>query len=194
MNLYSLTRCPVCRQQPSSRLGCCATCAALLFTPSVSKDLITLGRYGGDLEQAVRALKFHGATRLAQLFASELANLVKPADWSIDAVCAVPLHWRRYLNRGYNQADLIAKPLSKKLGVPYQRVLKRTRQTQQQARLSKADRASNVQDAFTASPVTGQQLLLIDDVLTSGATLAAARTALLEAGAKSVKLACVARA
>ncbi len=159
----------------------------------VQEDLLALGIYSGKLEKAVRAFKFHGTTRLAKLFASELTKAVKHSGWKIDAICPVPLHWTRRLERGYNQSALIAKPLAKELGISYTPLLRRVKRTKQQAKLSKQGRVSNVEDAFISQPCQGS-MLLIDDVVTSGATTRACIEALLAAGASEVKVAAIAKA
>jgi ComF family protein len=189
----SLIRCAVCRERASSSLGCCQECASDLFQITLKDDLLALGVYNGRLEQAVRAFKFHGVRRLSNLFAHELAKAVKRSGWKIDTICPVPLHWSRRLERGYNQSVLIAKPLAKELGLVYTPHLQRIKRTQQQAKLSKFERVSNVEDAFFSKKCQGR-ILLIDDVVTSGATTGACSEALLAAGASEVKVAAIAKA
>jgi ComF family protein len=159
----------------------------------VREDFLALGFYSGRLEKAVRAFKFHGVRRLSGLFALELANAVKQSGWRIDSICPVPLHWTRRLGRGYNQSALIAKPLANELGLSYSPLLKRVKRTKQQATLGKQERVNNVEDAFISKRCQGN-ILLIDDVVTSGATTRACMEALLVAGASSVKVAAIARA
>ena len=199
MNAFNaLSRCPICRTNRSRPEGCCTACYQALFTPSAAPQIVTLGTYGGRLEQAIRAYKFHGATRLSRLFSAQLAKNILSNRWQVDAICAVPLHRFRFLQRGYNQAAVLAKALSRELEVPYIPALTRTRRTRQQARLSRAERAENVASAFrlsvTPEKIRGKHLILVDDVITSGATVAACQEVLISAGAKSVKLAAVARA
>jgi len=138
-------------------------------------------------------LKFRHTTRLAGLFASEMARAVDQQGWKIDLVCAVPLHWTRLLQRGYNQSGLIAKALAQNLTCPYEQVLSRSKRTKQQAKLAKLERQNNVKNAFKAAPLKHQQVLLVDDVVTSGATIQTCAEALLKAGARSVKLIAVAK-
>ena len=191
---YGLSRCPVCRTRPSSALGCCAACGEALFEPTVSGTTLALGAYEGGLERAVRALKFHHTTRLAKLFGARLAEAVTLEGWRVHVVCAVPLHASRRLERGYNQAELVAKETARCLGRPYKPLLKRVRATGQQARLAAGERGENVSDAFSASPCRGARVLLVDDVVTSGATTTECSLALLDAGVSFVYVAAVARA
>lgn len=191
---FSLLRCPVCRVRASTARGACAPCLAHLFKPEVRFGMLSLGVYEDRLETAVRAFKFQHATRLAEVFGSALAAEVERQGWEIDAVCAVPLHLRRYLQRGYNQSALIGVKVAAALGVPYAPLLTRVRATRQQARLQRKERFANVEGAFHAKAARGQRLLLVDDVVTSGATTAACRDALARAGAGEVRIAAVARA
>jgi ComF family protein len=116
-----------------------------------------------------------------------------------DALVPVPLHWRRLWTRRFNQSALLAKAISRESGVAVgDAMLKRVKATAQQVGLSQAERAQNVQGAFRVpdegrATVAGRRLVLIDDVLTSGATSDACARALLRAGAQSVDLLVFAR-
>ena len=115
-----------------------------------------------------------------------------------DVVVPVPLHWDRERQRGYNQASLISKPLARKLGLPHKAVLlMRTRPRPDKQVLSLEERWESVRGAFATRPgsqVDNKRVLLVDDVMTTGATLDACARALLESGAKSVLGLTVARA
>ncbi len=191
---FRLSRCPVCKSKANSSLGCCEVCAKTLFEPFISGDALVLGRYRGKLEQAIRSLKYYHATRLADLFGQSLAKELKTRSWQVDSITAVPLHWQRRLIRGYNQSALIAKVLAKTFNKPYETLLTRTRPTQQQAKLPKEQRLGNVSGAFSAKSVKGKRIFLVDDVITTGATIEACREVLLKAGAKQVYLLAVAKA
>ncbi len=191
---YGLSRCPVCRTRPSSVKGCCSVCASALFSPQIGGFELALGSYEGRLERAVRAFKFHGVTRLGVTFGEEIASVVRGSAWIPDLICPMPLHTRRRLERGYNQSAVIAQTVARRLNVPHAHAVKRVRATQQQARLGGSERQQNVTGAFRAEPLGGERVLLIDDVMTSGATLTECSLALLEAGASGVYIAVVARA
>ncbi len=191
---YSLSRCPVCRTRPSSAKGCCAVCAAALFAPHIEGFELALGSYEGRLERAVRAFKFHGVTRLGVTFGEEIASVIRGGAWSLDLICPTPLHTRRRLERGYNQSAVITQTVARRLKIPHRHAVRRVRATQQQARLGGSERQKNVAGAFRAEPLKGERVLLIDDVMTSGATLTECSLALLEAGASGVYVAVVARA
>jgi len=112
----------------------------------------------------------------------------------VDVICHVPLHDKRRKSRGFDQAEELAQQLSRLTGKPFVRALKRVRNTPTQTKLSAAERQRNVADAFeSVCPVSGRALL-VDDVLTTGATAAECASALLKSGAQTVVVLTFARA
>ncbi len=107
-----------------------------------------------------------------------------------DMIIPVPLHRRRYAERGFNQSEQLAAIVSSVLNIPCATVLKRVRYTKQQARLSQSDRRQNVMSAFalkeSCQTVSGKHVMLVDDVFTSGATMQECGRVLVERGAASV--------
>jgi competence protein ComFC len=156
--------------------------------------------YEGALVRAILLLKFEDMAPLGAWFAERLAEVVRrePDVLEADVVVPVPLHRERERERGYNQADLIARPLAKRLKLPHKAVLlMRTRPRPDKQVLSLEERWESVRGAFATRPgsqVDKLRVLLVDDVLTTGATLDACARALREAGAKSVIGLTVARA
>jgi len=155
--------------------------------------------YEGALVQAILLLKYEQIEPLGGWFAERLAEVVKEQGSALAAdVVPVPLHRQRERERGYNQAALHSKPLAKKLGLPHKAVLlMRTRARPEKQIPTLEERWESVRGAFATRPgsqVDNLRVLLLDDVLTTGATLDACARALLEAGAKSVVGLTVARA
>jgi ComF family protein len=112
-----------------------------------------------------------------------------------DVLVAVPLHPLKKARRGYNQSDCFARGLSKSLGIPVQELLERRKNTDTQTNKSRLERLNNVEQVFVLAKgyhASGLRVLLVDDILTTGATLGAASRALLEGGAKHVDLATIA--
>jgi competence protein ComFC len=129
--------------------------------------------------------------------ACHLAQSVSMLDWPVDLITAVPAGKHRLAERGYNQVALVAKPMASILKKRYMpKILSRARETRSQVGLSHEQLESNVAGAFQAAPllVTGKTILVVDDVATSGATLAACADALVKAGAKAVYAFTLARA
>jgi ComF family protein len=160
----------------------------------------SFGMYDGALVRAILMLKFEQMQPLGEWFAAKLAELVRmeATAFGADVVVPVPLHRDREKERGYNQAALISKPLARSLGLPHQAVLLvRTRPRPDKQVLSLEERWASVRGAFATRPgsqVDKLRVLLVDDVLTTGATLDACARALLDSGAKSVIGLTVARA
>lgn len=151
--------------------------------------------YAGWLRQAIIAFKYEGERARADHLGACLVDAVA-ALLPADALVPVPLHQRRLRERGYNQAALLAHRVSAVVGVPVTEALIRTRPTPQQVGLDAARRQANVRGAFAAAPgaeVDGLRFILIDDVLTTGATLGACAEVLRVAGAASVAAATLAR-
>jgi ComF family protein len=151
--------------------------------------------YAFPVDAAVKALKFrrrlYYAPGLAQLLMEAVRNL--PVD--IDAVLPVPLHWRRRWFRGFNQAVEIGRPVASKLGVPLVTAVGRDRATPFQSGLTAQERASNLKSAFVVQgSLQYQHVLIVDDVITTGATVRQIARVLKRAGVERVSALTVARA
>ncbi len=158
------------------------------------------GCYNCELSSIIRAFKFDGRRNLAGPLALLLATTFLDT-WSvqgIDLVVPVPLHPRRKRERGYNQAALLGKELADLLGLSCpESVLSRVRATLPQVGLTDTERSQNVRHAFRCirpTSIQGRRILLIDDVMTTGSTVASASESLLDAGAKRVCVLTLARA
>ena len=152
--------------------------------------------YEGALREALHAFKFSGKRALARPLGDlALEQCVASLPDGIDAAIAVPLARERERERGFNQAALLAQRIAGRLGVPTRpRWLARVRATRPQSDLTAAERHANVRGAFQASPqVAGRHVLVVDDVLTTGATLRECARALHDGGARRVGVLTVAR-
>jgi len=156
-------------------------------------------RYDDVARTLVHALKYQDRTDLAPAMGRWMARAGGELLSGADMLVPVPLHWRRAWRRRYNQSGALAQIIARQSGVKVRsEVLRRVRATEQQIGLSRAQRATNVQGAFQVSQerqaeVQGRRVILIDDVLTSGATLDACARALLSARAAQVDVLVFAR-
>lgn len=137
----------------------------------------------------MRALKFHAETEIAPLLGGLLAERLRRADFDkIDLVLPVPLHPERRRTRGFDQAELIARATAREMSLPMRRdLLEKVRHTRPQALLRREQRLANMAGAFrVAGTLPGANILLIDDVMTTGATMGDCARACREAGAARV--------
>lgn len=147
------------------------------------------------MRDLIHLFKYGKVQTLAGPLGDLLANAL-PRDQRFDCIAPAPLHWRRRWHRGFNQADLLARSLSLRTGLPVSRALRRSLSTQTQAGLSNTGRRKNVAHAFRVrrgAALQGKRILLVDDVMTTGSTGAACAAALKRAGAAGVALLTVAR-
>jgi ComF family protein len=155
------------------------------------------GLHSGPLREALHRFKYKRDLGLADAFAELLIEVFQRAGEETDLVVPVPLGRKRQRERGFNQAAMLAAAFSGKLGIVYRPgAAKRIRETRSQVGLSVPQRRENVAGAFQADPktISGKRVLLIDDVLTTGATLNACARALKDAGAAAVVALTLARA
>ncbi|MBI2732308.1 MAG: ComF family protein [Aquabacterium sp.] len=167
-------------------------------SPEFDRAIVALD-YSGPWPSLLARLKFQGATALARPLAQLLAEAVQPRRGATDLVLPVPLSQQRLRERGYNQAWLLAKAVSQNLGMEARTdMLARPHHTQRLMTLSAEERMLQIQEAFQVMPhahaaLAGRHIAIVDDVMTTGATLNACARTLLEAGARSVSAWAVAR-
>lgn len=182
--------------------GVCALCASRL--PRVTDGISSGGRafdglaapfyYETPVKELIHRFKYDNKRYIAKGLAHYMKDAVEQAGFpGMDAAAPVPLHEARAKERGFNQAALLAAELAPLLGIPmYEDVLARVQETRTQTLLPREEREQNVKDAFAVPEsvdVSGLTLLLVDDVVTTGATVEAAARTLKAAGARAVYVA-----
>jgi predicted amidophosphoribosyltransferase len=172
------TRCPLCsRPGPSP----CAACAALL-PPARAGPYPAVLAYRGDGRTLVQALKYRNGRGVAVSLGAAMAGLAGP----VDVVTWAPTAPARRRARGYDQAEVLARAAARQLGVPARSLLRRTDRAGPQTGRRRAERLAFAPGFVATRPVDGR-VLVVDDVVTTGATLHAACVALLAGGARSVQ-------
>jgi competence protein ComFC len=155
----------------------------------------SFGFYEDALRELIHLFKYGRVQTLAAPLGRLLARAL-PLDQTFDVIVPMPLHWRKRWQRGFNQSELLAQEISRRTHLPVRTALRRVRYTNAQAGLTNAKRRENVSGAFRArksESLRGRRVLLVDDVMTTGATAASCARALRLAGAKHVTLLTLAR-
>jgi ComF family protein len=193
--------CAACRPALAVRDG--APAGAPIGLPSdVPEPLLQLewcAPFGGLVRRALHDLKYAGERRLAEPLGAAIADRWRRTGAGGDLIVHVPVHADRARERGYDQAETLARVVGRELGLPHVAALERGRATVAQFQLGRDRRAANVAGAFrpagpaAASAVAGRWIILVDDVVTTGATLAACAEVLLDSGAIAVSAVTVAR-
>ncbi|GAA5445920.1 hypothetical protein Misp06_04127 [Microbulbifer sp. NBRC 101763] len=198
--------CPACIEDLPFLENACETCALPLLPPSQLcpaclrqpphySRVRAAWHYAYPINQLIQRFKYHGDMAAGHSLAQLAAQALKPANQGPDLLVPIPLHWRRYWQRGYNQAQLVAAELGKQWQLPVRpRLLRKFGATQTQSQLRRNQRLRNLLHSFSVDEnVERLHIGLVDDVLTTGATLEAAALKLLEAGATKVSAFILAR-
>ena len=196
--------CEHCREalplQPSAGCPRCAVpttdgalCGSCLSEPPAFDATLTAFSYAFPVDRMVQALKYRYRLAVAAYFTDKLAKLGRPSD--IDVILPVPLHVQRLRERGFNQAVEIARPLARAWGVPLELAcVQRVSHLAPQASLTWKQRKDSMRGAFRCGKrLDGQTVLLVDDVMTTGATLDALARTVKAHGARRVVNLVVAR-
>ena len=207
LDLLYPPRCAFCRRLLTGQeRGVCRFCRPKLpFVPAdaqvqhfrnVDKCLSPL-YYHGSVKDSLHRYKFGGATAYADIYSEFIVKCIDENQISCDSITWVPLSRRRLRKRGYDQAELLAKLIAKHLGQRPVRLLKKLRDTPPQSQTGSPEkRRANIAGAYAClrpALVRGKRILLVDDIVTTGATLSEAAKVLKNAGAKEVICATLAR-
>lgn len=186
-------RTPFLNPFPLDEAGLCGLCRHGLNNFDAA---YSFGAYEGELRTLIHLFKYGKIQTLAGPLGRFLASAL-PRDQRFDLIAPMPLHWLRRWRRGFNQSELLSREIARRTGVPVRNVIRRVRNTTAQAGLTNAKRRDNVVRAFRvverAVRPPGLRILLIDDVMTTGATAGACAAALKKAGAAHVTLLTLAR-
>ena len=183
---------PFVNRAPLDEAGQCSLCRLGL---NGFDRVYTFGAYEGVLRKLIHTYKFEGVRTLQKPLGDLLAQVL-PRELSFDAIVPMPLHWRRRWERGFNQSELLAREVARRWQAPVAELVRRKKATAPQAGLTSSQRRKNMQGAFEVKQgrrLDGMRILLIDDVLTTGATASACARVLKRAGAKQVTFLALAR-
>jgi ComF family protein len=192
---WLLYACESCARPLSTPLPAGVHCAACQVSPLPVEKTIAPLLWAFPVDAGLKALKFrrqlYYGTALGEILVEAAERL--PAD--VDALLPVPLHWRRMMLRGFNQATELCRPLRRALSLPVLRGVVRRRATAYQSGLTSRQREQNLRDAFVVKrPPASRHVLIVDDVITTGATTRHLALALQKSGVEQISVLAVARA
>lgn len=179
LQMTSSSHCRGCGGGIDGILDYCSKCLQFGARPwQNAYSIFEINQFGREM---IHRYKYRNGVELARAFARLGAEKIRSTNEHFDVIVPVPLHWLRYLHRGYNQSQLFGLALQHELNIPMCNLLKRCRHTRRQASLNREARIKNLKNAFVMrnQPQTkGLSVLLIDDVFTTGSTLTEACRAL----------------
>lgn len=183
-------QCGICAEPLPQNIEDGQICAACIATPPNYDQHLTMFDYHSSVRKLITRYKFYNGLYLRPLMLQWMLQKISPLADDIDMVIPVPLHWRRIIKRTYHHTALLAKPIAKDIGAEYApNLLKRVKHTPPQVGLTRKRRQKNMIGAFkTPKPnlLKNQTILLIDDVMTTGATIESCSKILRKAGADRV--------
>ena len=188
-------RCHGCGAENDGIFDMCGKC--LKEEKRIWCRAVAIMRMEGTGREMIHRLKYGKETAIARALGNITAEVWRDLIVEADIIVPIPLHWIRQSLRGYNQSELFARILSAEINIPCKNLLKRIKMTSKQASLNREQRKKNLIRAFSVKKEAicrNRTILLLDDVMTTGATLSSAASALLDAGAKNVKVLVLARA
>lgn len=190
--------CPLCSSAVENG-SLCNVCRSLLRSGSEMKhvflsssvgcyELYAVADFHDSFRMVIHDLKYRALKHYAADVLREGMLSCHSALETVDVVTAVPLHWIRFIQRGYNQSIVLGKAISKDCGIPFCSLLRRTRNNTTQTKKDKDERRKSTQGLFALKDVdiVGKSLIIVDDVCTTGATLKACGDQCIRGGAKSV--------
>ncbi len=186
-------RCPGCGGHLDGVLALCPKCLDIGQRPWL--EALALLEHRGCAVELLARFK-NGTPQLARPFGDLALPYLRAWESDVDIITAVPLHWTRRWRRSYNQSELFAREIARRWHKPYKNLLIRSERGSHQALLKRSERLKKAQKLYKIrhnSDVSGRKILLVDDILTTGATLSANAALLLQAGALEVRVLVIAR-
>lgn len=185
--------CIICE---SEFIGLCPLCKSKIQKVKENEDILSYGYYNGVLKKLILEFKYNKNFVAGSILSEFLYEIIKNNNIDIDCIVFIPSSKKALKDRGFNQCEYLAKELKKSLNINICKDIIKNKNTREQKLLSKEERLKNIKGAFslkTDKNIKNKKLLLIDDVMTTGATLYECKKLLMENGATSIKMLTVAK-
>lgn len=183
---YNESYCEICGKSVPAQNRFCDRCKTAVYEFDLARSSML---YKDNAAKLVQMLKYNDARYLARYMSEFMADTYYANDMGSDVVTSVPMHVKHLRGRGYNQSELLARELSKRIGIPYKRLLVKNVVTESMVGLGRSERIKLIKGSMSAFPdidVVGKKVLLADDVITTGSTAGECARVLKENGAAKV--------
>ena len=180
-------RCMVCDEE--GFIGICPSCKSRINKAKNEGSILSYGFYGGILKSLILKFKYESNYNVGYLLANFLIEIIRESEIDIDIICYIPMIRKDERKRGFNQCRLIANEIGYNLNIPVSNCIKKVKHTKEQKKLTKEERIKNLIGAFEVTSnedIKNKRVLLIDDVMTTGATIGECTKILKKSGVKEI--------
>lgn len=180
-------KCMVCDED--GFIGICPSCKSRINKAKNEGSILSYGFYGGILKSLILKFKYESNYNVGYLLANFLIEIIKESEIDIDIICYIPMIRKDERKRGFNQCKLIANEIGYNLNIPVSNCIKKVKHTKEQKKLTKEERIKNLIGAFEVKSnedIKNKRVLLIDDVMTTGATIGECTKILKKSGVKEI--------
>ncbi|WP_294389157.1 ComF family protein [uncultured Clostridium sp.] len=170
-------------------IGLCPCCKNSINRANIEKDSLSYGFYGGIIKILILKFKYESNFTAGYVLSNFLIEMIKEQEINGDVICYVPMSRKAKKKRGFNQCEIMAKNVGYKLNIPVSNCIKKIKDTREQKTLTKEERIINLKGAFKISSINeikNKNIILIDDVMTTGATISECKYILKKSGAKQI--------
>lgn len=187
-------KCICCKAE--EYIGICDECLKKIKRVETQDKILTYGFYGGNLKKLILQMKYNKSFTAAKILSGLLIDLIEENNIKADIICYVPMSKSSKVKRGFNQCEVLAENISREIGIPLSKALIKVKNTREQKTLSKEERMKNIQGAFGVRDNLGindRSIILIDDVVTTGATIIECEKILKKYGANKITILTIAK-
>lgn len=180
-------KCMVCDED--GFIGICPSCKSRINKAKNEGSILSYGFYGGILKSLILKFKYESNYNVGYLLANFLIEIIRESEIDIDIICYIPMIRKDERKRGFNQCKLIANEIGYNLNIPVSNCIKKVKHTKEQKKLTKEERIKNLIGAFEVTSnedIKNKRVLLIDDVMTTGATIDECTKILKKSGVKEI--------